>query len=321
MFGHYSKVYSDMMDEKISRVLGKLPASSSVTTFVPPNTHVSTSSAASSTSTSQPLYGMPLNSFDVQTPHKLSSAKPLNMIPPVQNTSGSAWSGRTNQLALFTTPPPPQPTAARNMFTAPSGHMVDAQPHFAAAPQPRADHQESELMIRFKADIERQFRDLGFSLPNSTRLYQKPYPTHFDDVPYPQYWRVPDFVKFDGDSSRTTWEHISQYIAQLGEAGSNDALRVCLFSLSLTGTAFSWFSSLPAGSIICWEQLEHKFHEHFFSGSNEAGLADLRSVKQSREKSVADYFRRFRDVKNRCFNLIISEKDLAGLALTVYDLI
>ena len=52
MFGHYSKVYSDMMDEKISRVLGKLPASSSATTFVPPNTHVSTSSATPSASIS-----------------------------------------------------------------------------------------------------------------------------------------------------------------------------------------------------------------------------------------------------------------------------
>ena len=137
MFGHYSKVYSDMMDEKISRVLGKLPASSSATSFVPPITHVSTSSATPSASTSQPLYGMPLNSFDGQTPpHKLSSARPLNMIPPMQNTSGSATPGQTNQLALFTTPPPPQLTAARNMFAAPSGHMADAQPHLAATPQP-----------------------------------------------------------------------------------------------------------------------------------------------------------------------------------------
>ena len=57
------------------------------------------------------------------------------------------------------------------------------------------------------------------------------------------------FTKFNGDDSRTTWEHVSQYILQLGEAGFNDALRVRLFSLSLTGTAFSWFSSLAPNSI------------------------------------------------------------------------
>ena len=52
-------------------------------------------------------------------------------------------------------------------------------------------------------------------------------------------WRIPEFTKFNGDDSRTTWEHISQYVLQLGEASFNDALRVRLFSLSLTGTTFS----------------------------------------------------------------------------------
>ena len=49
---------------------------------------------------------------------------------------------------------------------------------------------------------------------------------------------------------------------QLGEAGFNDALRVRLFSLSLTGMAFSWFSSLAPNSIRNWAQLEYKFHEN-----------------------------------------------------------
>ena len=41
--------------------------------------------------------------------------------------------------------------------------------------------------------------------------------------------------------TRSTFEHISQYLTQLGEAGSINELKVRLFSLSLTGTAFSWF--------------------------------------------------------------------------------
>jgi hypothetical protein len=39
-----------------------------------------------------------------------------------------------------------------------------------------------------------------------------------------------------------------------------------LFSLSLTGTAFSWFSSLAPNSIDYLNQLEQIFHDHFFSG-------------------------------------------------------
>jgi hypothetical protein len=78
----------------------------------------------------------------------------------------------------------------------------------------------------------------GVELSSKYRIYQKPYPSHFNLVPYPVGWRTPDFVKFNEDI-RTTWEHVSQYLAQLGEVSSVDALKVCLFSLSLTGTAFS----------------------------------------------------------------------------------
>jgi hypothetical protein len=52
---------------------------------------------------------------------------------------------------------------------------------------------------------------------------------------------MPDLIKFSGDDDRTTWEHIRQYTAQLGKAVVYNALTVCLFSLSLTGTAFAWF--------------------------------------------------------------------------------
>ena len=94
-----------------------------------------------------------------------------------------------------------------------------------------------------------------------------------------------------------TWEHVSQYILQLGEAGFNDALRVCLFFLFLTGTTFSWFSSLALTSIRNWNELEHKFHEHFFSGETEAKLSDLTSVRQGRDEPASNYFKRFKEAK------------------------
>ena len=84
---------------------------------------------------------------------------------------------------------------------------------------------------------------------------------------------------------------------QLGEAGFNDALHVRLFSLSLTGTAFSWFSSLAPNSIRNWAQLERKFHDHFFSGETKAKLLDLTSIKQGRDELASDYFKRFKKLK------------------------
>ena len=89
-----------------------------------------------------------------------------------------------------------------------------------------------------------------------------------------------------------------------------------LFPLSLTGTAFSWFSSLPHGSIRVLSQLEQKFHDHFYSGDNELKFSHLTSVKQKHDESVSDYVKRFRETKNRCFSLVITERDLADLVLS-----
>jgi hypothetical protein len=51
-----------------------------------------------------------------------------------------------------------------------------------------------------------------------------------DYVAFPLGYRMPDFVKFSGDDNCTTWEHISQYTAQLGEACTFNSLKVRLFS-------------------------------------------------------------------------------------------
>jgi hypothetical protein len=90
---------------------------------------------------------------------------------------------------------------------------------------------------------------LGIEM-GTTRLYQKPYRTDFDYVAFPRGSHMPDFVKFSGDDNFTTWQNISQYTTQLGEAGTFNYLKVRLFSLSLTGTAFDWFSSLAPNSLV-----------------------------------------------------------------------
>jgi hypothetical protein len=43
-------------------------------------------------------------------------------------------------------------------------------------------------------------------------------------------------------------------------------------------------------------------------------LSHLTSVKQKHDKPVTSYISRFRENKNRCYNLVISESDIAELA-------
>jgi hypothetical protein len=127
--------------------------------------------------------------------------------------------------------PPLAPVSTSSNTTA---RVRYAAPH---APQPRpVDHLNKTTAIIWEG-VEARLRDMGLS-PISHRIYQKPYSSIFDSVAYPAGWHVPDFTKFDGEGSRTTWELVSQYLAQLGEAGSVEALHIRLFSLSLTGTTF-----------------------------------------------------------------------------------
>jgi hypothetical protein len=110
-------------------------------------------------------------------------------------------------------------------------------------------------------------------------------------------------------------EHISQYLAQLGELSNEPAFRVWFFPLSLSSPAFSWFVSLPYDSIVGWEDLESKFYQYFDSGVTEKGIADLVDVRQGSSESRSHYIQRFRDVRNQCYSLALSDTELVGIAI------
>jgi hypothetical protein len=67
--------------------------------------------------------------------------------------------------------------------------------------------------------------------------------------------------------------------------------------------------------------LEQKFHDYFYNEEVELMLSGLTSLRQKYPKTISDYLRRFRETRNRCYNLTIAEKylvDLAFAGLTPY---
>ena len=81
-------------------------------------------------------------------------------------------------------------------------------------------------LLRMREDLASMFKSkLGLDVGRS-QLYQSQYVDAFDLIHYPSGWHVPDFVMFSDDNNRSTWEHIRQYIAQLGEVGSRS---LCAF--------------------------------------------------------------------------------------------
>ena len=98
------------------------------------------------------------------------------------------------------------------------------------------------------------------------------------------------------------------------DAANRDELRVRLFLSSLSGSAFTWFISLPPNSVITWADLEKQFHKYFFSGVHEKKITDLVRLKQHNDESVESFVQRLWEVKNKYHSLVLDDRQLADLA-------
>ena len=82
------------------------------------------------------------------------------------------------------------------------------------------------------------------------RVYQKLCPDYYDQLPCPRGYRVLELTKFSEEDGKTILEHVGQFILQYGEASTNDALKLRMFPLLWSDTAFTWFTSLATNSVF-----------------------------------------------------------------------
>jgi hypothetical protein len=81
-----------------------------------------------------------------------------------------------------------------------------------------------------REEVARMLREFGLEPKERAKTYQKPYPGGF---------LVPEFARFTGEGSRTTYKHIIQFLAQVSHYGITDVHKIRLFPLSLSGTTFN----------------------------------------------------------------------------------
>ena len=86
-------------------------------------------------------------------------------------------------------------------------------------------------------------------------------------------------------------------------------------SLSLSGPAFTWFSSLPVNSIANWANLEKKFHTYFYNRTGEKKIINLMTIRQRTNELGAEFLQRLRETRNLCFSLNLTDDQLAALAI------
>ena len=85
--------------------------------------------------------------------------------------------------------------------------------------------------------------------------------------------------------------------------------------MSLSGPASTWFSSLPVNSIANWSDLEKKFYTYFYTRTGEKKITNLTTIRQRTNESGIEFLQRFRETKNLCFSLNLTDDQLAALAI------
>jgi len=94
--------------------------------------------------------------------------------------------------------------------TGPSGQLVSNQREVSTSTQPNSSSHFDKVLTDYKNDLANLLREsFGVDVRSKTRTYQKPYPTLFDSVAYPAGFRLPEFIKFSREDTRSTFEHIS----------------------------------------------------------------------------------------------------------------
>jgi hypothetical protein len=104
--------------------------------------------------------------------------------------------------------------------------------------------QEDDILVQKMTDLmQNQF---GLKPKMQGPAYMPPFLEWYYRVILPPRVKPPtEFTKFSGQDDTSTVEHIARYLMQLGEASADEAFRVRYFPLSLMGSAFQWFISLP----------------------------------------------------------------------------
>ncbi|CAL9000032.1 unnamed protein product [Prunus brigantina] len=110
---------------------------------------------------------------------------------------------------------------------------------------------------------------------------QPPYPSSLLQQPYPNGYKVPSFVLFDGRKGSPK-EHVNRFIDALGP---------------------------HADTVRSWEDLASRFCKKYFQHEERVTTTQLNNTRQGHDEDLVDFVHRFRDLALDCYG----EKDEEAL--------
>jgi hypothetical protein len=148
--------------------------------------------------------------------------------------------------------------------------------------------------------VNRQLPFLAtLDLPDLSRILNDPI-SHS-----PQWPAIPsklpsDIPKFDGKVGEDSNNHVMNFHLWCSSNSlMDDSIRLCLFQITLTGSAAKWYIELPRGFFADFNTLAMAFLTHYqLPIRYETGIEILSSFKQSKATHISDHIHEWR--RRRC---------------------
>jgi hypothetical protein len=174
---------------------------------------------------------------------------------------------------------------------------------------------EKEATFVTMSDVANLLKQEREKNPKEPRLIVRkpPYPIELLKQPYPDKYVAPTFSRFDGRKGSALVD-ISKFIDSIGAYAGNGDLCLREFSKSLDDRAYTWYTTLPPGSVKVWEDMVELFCGKYFQAEEKITLVNLHTTKQTNGEDLLRYIHRFRDISLDCY-ANYEEGELVGVCI------
>uniref|UniRef100_A0A2N9G246 Integrase catalytic domain-containing protein n=1 Tax=Fagus sylvatica TaxID=28930 RepID=A0A2N9G246_FAGSY len=174
---------------------------------------------------------------------------------------------------------------------------------------------EKEATFVTMSDVANLLKQEREKNPKEPRLFVRkpPYPIELLKQPYPEKYVAQTFSCFDGQKG-SALVHISKFIDSMRAYAGNGDLCLREFSKSFDDRAYTWYTTLPPGSVKVWKDMVKLFCGKYFQAEEKITLVNLHTTKQTNGEDLLRYIHRFREISLDCY-ANYEEGELVGVCI------
>ena len=129
-------------------------------------------------------------------------------------------------------------------------------------------------------------------------------------VSFPTKFKQPTLQTYMGKGSAK--QHVIHFKILTGAIVDQDALKIHLFTCTLKGMTFDWYSTLLEDSIQNWAMLEIRFLTHLKGEDHHVTMPQLCSLKEGENESTYDFIYKWKAMAYKC-SIVLPQASLVDI--------